>query len=473
MSRSTQLLPKELPGPRDTTSWLRALCCIGRSNRALCALFLIAATVFVYLPCLHGRFLFDDSELITGSKIIKSPDGLRRIWFTTEAPEYYPISYSAMWLEWRLWEMSTTGYHVANLLFHIGSALLIWRILHRLDVQSSYFAAMLFALHPVNIESVAWISQIRNVSALFFFLASLSLFPMEHEIAKSPTPCSPGTLGTSLPKIRRYWLSFAVFVVSMLCKGSAAVLPAILLVLFWWNGTTNWKRALILTAPFFAIAIVLTLVNIWFQTHGEHIVVRHVTLADRFAGAGAIIWFYLSKALLPIDLLFIYPQWDANAKQVIWWLPLLAALGVSGLLYWRRNSQAGRSLWFAWLYFCAALVPVLGFADVGFMRYSLVADHYQYFAIIAVAALTAASWNFWNRRASGVWRWIADGTALVVVVGLAALTWQTSSYYSGPEVLYRETLKKNPNCWALRNNLARYWQNRRTPMRKFASIQRL
>jgi tetratricopeptide (TPR) repeat protein len=178
-------------------------------------------------------------------------------------------------------------------------------------------------------------------------------------------------------------------------------------------------------------------------------------LAERFAGAGAAIWFYLSKAFLPLNLVFIYPQWHIHSRELVWILPLASAALVTIVLWLRRNSPTAKwvcPLLFAWGFFCVALLPVLGFADVGFMRYSLVADHYQHVAIIAVVALVAAGIEYWRVTIKSAAQ-MAPLLAAVLIAALSILTWQQSLLFSGPIRLYSSLLDKNPECSLAHFNL--------------------
>jgi tetratricopeptide (TPR) repeat protein len=212
------------------------------------------------------------------------------------------------------------------------------------------------------------------------------------------------------------------------------------------------RRHLLRTAPFFAIAVVLTLVNVWFQTHGKEAVIRNAGFAERLLGAGGVVWFYLYKALVPLNLVFIYPQWKIDAGNPLWWAPLLAALAVTAVL-WRHRKGWGRPLLFAWGFFCVALAPVLGFQDVGFMKYSLVADRYQHIAIIGVIALASAGFGAWQKRTQGFARRIAPVAAIAVAGTLTFLTWRQSECYHDNITLYQSTLAINPECWMAHNNL--------------------
>jgi tetratricopeptide (TPR) repeat protein len=233
----------------------------------------------------------------------------------------------------------------------------------------------------------------------------------------------------------------------MLSKGSVAVLPGLLLLIAWWRRGTLTSRDLWRSAPFWAAAVALTLVNIWFQADKLVEPIRRASAWERLLGAGAVIWFYLHKALLPINLTFVYPQWQIRADAFQWWLPLAAAVSTTAFLWSRRRHPVGRAAFAAWLFFCLALVPVMGFTDVYFMKYSLVADHYQYIAVLVVAACVAAALDRLKDRR------LVVSAATVLVLLLAAGTWRQSHLYAGDEALYRGTLQANPSAWMAQNNL--------------------
>jgi protein O-mannosyl-transferase len=420
----------------------------------------IAVAVFLaYLPSINGGFIFDDDKLLTNNVHIRSSDGLYKFWCTTEELDYWPVTYTTLWIEWRLWGMSPTGYHVTNLVLHIIESLLIWLILRKLSIPGAFLAAMLFAVHPVNVESVAWISQRKNMMAMLFFLLSIwwyleseGITPGTSSGAKHLLSTIHYPLTTSLSFSCWYCLSLAAFALAMLSKGSVAVLPVLLLGIVWWlRPLTRWD--LLKIAAFFLVSGVLTVVNLWFQTHGAETVMRTAGFTERLLGAGGVVWFYLYKSLLPVELAFVYPQWQIDAGIFVWWLPLSAAVVVTAV-FWRYRQSWSRPFLFAWGFFCTALAPVLGFTDVGFMRYSLVADHYQHIALIAVAVLVAVGWNVWHQWSPSISRLSATFVAVAAVGILAFLTWRQSGIYSDGLTLYRATLEKNPDCWMAHNNLA-------------------
>ena len=441
-----------------------------RSLYALAGAALIAAAVFfVYYPSLHGEFILDDGLLLTNNPLIKDPAGLYSFWFSTEPQDYWPMTNTTFWLEWRLWGEHPTGYHVTNLLLHLAACLLIWMILRKLSIPGGFLAALLFAIHPVNVESVAWVAQRKNTLAIVFLLLSILWYlkaDMRGEerkgkegddrspMTKDQLPVSqpePGPGTTRLASSRFYWLSLAAFVLAMFSKGSVAVLPVLLLGIIWWRRPLR-RADFWATAPFFVVAAALVGVDVWFQTHGTEVVIRDAGFVERLLGAGTAIWFYLCKAILPIDLAFVYPQWKIDPHGLRWWLPLAAAAIVTVVL-WRYRKGWSRPLLFAWGFFCVALLPVLGFTDVGFMQYSLVADHYQHIALIGIAALAAAGFSIYGRRTQGLVGVAVLGSAVVVVGALGFAAWKQNGLYRRAVTLYTDTLEKNPDCWMAHDNL--------------------
>jgi protein O-mannosyl-transferase len=429
------------------------------------AAFIVLVTILAYLPCVCGEFVMDD-DLFVGESHLILPSGLNNIWCSAEYAEFYPVSYSAFWIEWRLWGMNPAGYHVFSLILHIVEALLFWAVLRKLAIPGAFLAALLFAVHPVNVESVAWIAQGRNMTAMLFLLLSVLWYlKSEATTASMPTPTArPSSLIPHPSSFRRwYWLSLTAFLLAMLCKGSATMLPVLLLGITWWRRRLA-SRDFLRLAPFLLLATILTAVNIWFETHGEHIEIRHAGLVQRLQEAGGVIWFYLYKALWPVDLAFIYPQWTTKMVGFQSWLPLLAVIAVTVAL-WSFRNRFSRLLLFAWGFYCISLLPVMGFTDVGFMKYSLVADHYQHIAIVGAIALVAAGWSMWHRQTRRESRWLTNSIAAVVLGTLALLTWRQSGLYGSPVDLYQATLQKNPGCWAARYNLGNalgqkgHWQD--------------
>jgi tetratricopeptide (TPR) repeat protein len=411
---------------------------------------LAGLTVLAFGPALAGGFVWDDDTMLTRNPLIAAPDGLSRFWFSSQSTDYWPVTFSTLWVEWRLWGLHAAGYHATNLLLHVGEVLLLWTILRRLRIPGAYLAAALFAVHPVNVESVAWIAQRKTLLAMLFYLLSIYCF-----LRGAPLPPrATGDPGAAPPD--RFWtaLSLIAFTLGMLSKGSVAMLPAVLLGLVLGYRRPS-ARDLLGLLPFLAVAVVLVAVNIAFQHRGLTAPIREVSPTERGLGACAAIWFYLAKAVLPLQLAFVYPAWHLRANDPVWWLAPIALVLLTATL-WRQRQGWGRPWLFAWAYFCVSLVPVLGLTDVYFMKYSLVADHYQHLALIGVVAAAGAAWSRWHAGLRGAAATGATAAAVAVVGLFAGLTWAQGAIYADLPTLMQAAIRSNPECWMAYNNLGEY-----------------
>ena len=401
------------------------------------AMIIVAAILVVYIPAMQSGFVWDDDSMLTNNLVLNE-NGLYRSWFTTAQINYWPITWTSYWAEHKLWGLNPAGYHITNILIHTACALLIWRILVLLKIPAAWLAALIFAVHPVNVESVAWIAQRKTILAMLFFLITLLLY-LKFEGSND---------------FLFYWLSMGTFILAMLSKGSVVGLPIVLLLIVWWRKGTITRRDFLHSLPFFAISAVMSCVEIWFQTNraiGED-VIRNDNFFARSAGAGMAVWFYIYKAILPINLIFIYPRWDINPANWLVYVPLISLIGIF-LLFWRYRHSWGKQLLFALSYYVVMLLPILGFFNIYFMRYSLVADHYQYASIIGVIALIAAAGHHLTNRLGKQRNDKIKIAAAIIVAVLGILTLQQSRAYKNAETLWNDTLRKNPNSWPAHNNL--------------------
>ena len=407
-------------------------------RRWLPALVLVVVTFAVYFPVIRGGFVFDDDTLITGNPMVKASDGLYRFWLTTEARDYYPMTGSLYWLEWRWWGQRAAGYHVLNVVLHAANVVLLWMILQRLKIPGAWLAALVFAIHPVNVATAAWISEQKNTLSMLFAAVAVLLWLRF---------CDEG-------RWRWYGFSLAAFLLALLSKSAVVMLPVALLGCVWWTrGRLRW-RDVWCGVPFFVVSLVLGLITVWLQYHRvmQGVWVRSDSFLARLAAAGWVPWFYLYKALLPLNLTVIYPMWQIDADHWGSYVPG-ALLAVCFLLFWRRRRTWGRPLLFGLGYFVAMLFPVLGFLDQAFYRYSLVADHWQYYSIVGVTALTVAAGVKICRRLGQLGRSVGLVAGVAVLLMLGAAAWARVGVYGTSETLWRDTLAKNSNAWMAHSNL--------------------
>ena len=398
---------------------------------------IVVAALLVYIPAMQGGFFWDDHSFLVRSELIHARDGLRRFWLTTEAQDYFPLTSTLLWIEWRLWGPNAAGYHVVNVLLHAAAAVLIWRVLRRLNVPGAWLAGMLFAVHPVAAASAAWVSESKNTLPMALGLFSVMAFLRYEERADSPPGPARGSKGW-------YTLALALFLLALLAKTSVVMLPAVLLLCAWRRRGRICTSDLLRTVPFFVLSLGLGLVTMWFQKHNVigATLVRPEGICSRLAAAGWMVWFYLFKLLLPAGLCVIYPRWEVDGASLLAFAPL--AILVAGLAWlWLRRKKWGRAPLFALAYFLLMLLPVLGFADMAFMRFSLVADHFQYAAMIGVIAFAAA---LLGRAAEAAgWRGFAGKFAAAGCVAvLTGLTWHRAGLYGDEERLWKDNLAKSP-----------------------------
>lgn len=400
----------------------------------LFALLLLAVTALAYAPAWNGRPIWDDDAHLTKVEL-RSASGLARIWFEPGATQqYYPLVHCVFWLEQKIWDLAPTPYHFVNILLHATSAFLLFLFLRRLRIPGGWLAALLFALHPVQVESVAWISELKNtLSGVFYLSAALAYLRFDRERKRGA-----------------WFLAFALFLAALLSKTVVASLPAALLIVFSWErGKLSWRRDVLPLLPFFALALAAGLTTSWIehQLIGAHGEAFDLSLGQRVLIAGRAFWFYLGKLFWPQKLTFIYPRW--NVDPHLWWqwlFPLAAFALVIALWFLRRRT---RGLLAAILFFGGTLFPVLGFLNVYPFIFSFVADHFQYLASIGIFTLLAAGFAIASEHLR-----FARAAAVLVLALLAFLTWQQAHIYADPITLYEATLRDNPDCWLAHNNLS-------------------
>ncbi len=401
--------------------------------------FILCATLVAYLPALRGGLIWDDPNYVTRPEL-RSLHGLWRIWTDlglSATGQYYPLVHSAFWFEHVLWGDAVLGYHLTNVVLHSVAALFVILIVRRLKLPGAWLAGLIFALHPVFVESVAWITEQKNtLSGVFDLASAFTDLPFDQTRHKS-----------------KYFLALGLFALALATKTATAPLPAVLLVLLWWlRGRLQWRRDVLPMLPWFGLAVSSGLLTryvdrVYIGAQGPDFalsLLQHILLAGRTP------WFYASKLLWPVNLIFYYPRWKIDASE--WWQYLfpagLAAVAIA--LGWLARRNRGPLA--AFLIFVGTLFPVLGLLSFFYFRYSFIADHFQYLAslaiIVPVAAVLAAAAQRWKLEQQ--WR---AGLSAVLLACLAGLTWRQSMMYTDVETLYRETLARNPDAWLAHDNL--------------------
>lgn len=405
-----------------------------------CVILLLA--LIVYIPAMRAGFVWDDDTHLI-NHIVLQEHGLFRAWFTTDAFVYYPVTWTSYWIEHQLWGLDPTGYHIVNVLLHAICSVLIWRVLRRLNIPGAWMAALIFALHPVGVETAAWITQRKNLLSMLFFLAAILQYLRFEERGRR----------------RVYWLAVLLFLLAMLSKGAVVSLPVVLLLLNWWQRGAITRRDLVRSIPFFAIAIAMSFSEVFFQyVQVGASDVRQDTFIARVAGVGWVVWFYIYKTLIPINLAFVYPRWEIHPERWIAWIPNLCLLATL-IVFWKYRRTWGRPALLGLLYFCLTIFPATGFVHFYYLKYSFVADHYQYISIIGVIALVvAAGWTF-MKRIGLTGRSPVLTCAVPLLAALSILTWQHASVYDNHETLFRDSIAKNPTGWMALHNLANYLQD--------------
>jgi len=409
-------------------------------------LLLVLAVFVTYTPVWWAGFIWDDDEQLMANPCIVGPLGLKGIW-TTGYGGYYPLVLTTFWVEHALWGLAPLPYHLVNVLLHGACAILLWRVLRELAMPGAWLGAALWALHPVQVETVAWITELKNTQSCLFYLLAIWFFLgwQEREIS--------GEKGME----RDYLQALLFALLAVLSKPSTVVLPAVLGLVWWWRGGRwEWRQVWRL-APFFLIGLAASAWAVVEQkfNSGATGPQWEQTWPERFVIAGQAVWFYLGKLLWPHPLIFIYPRWQTGAAQVAAWLPL-GTVALAFLVLWIYRQRGARPVLFAFAYFVLALFPVLGFFNVYFFRYSFVGDHFQYLASMGPLALAGAGLARCSELLPRKKTWLHAPLYSGLLLILAVLSWRQSWIYQNLGTLWQDTLAKNSDCWMAHDNLGKF-----------------
>jgi len=410
---------------------------------------IVLAVLWIYAPTYHGEWLWDDDMLLTANETVQSGSlrGLAKLWFNPDGADFFPLSYTALWAQWPFFGPNSTGYHVTTILLHITGSLLIWRLLDRMRVPGAWLSSLIFAIHPVSVESVAWVSETKNTLSLpLFLLSCLCWIEQDEENGASR-------------RGRMYLLSILFFALAMFAKTSMVAMPVLILLYAWWKRGAVTERDLLLSAPFFAISLVLGLITIRYQ-HGRAIGSETIIVGgmdSRIATAGMAILFYLKQIVWPVNLLPIYPRWEVDPPklwQFLAWPVLLA--GVAWLWVNRGTAQEprwGRHVLFGLGFFLLMVLPVLGFVTIAYMRITWVADHFIYLPMVGVIPLIGATFVQQFQRSDARSRRVFLAGGGIVLSTFALLSFLYANAWASEESLWSYTLRINENAWQAHNRL--------------------
>jgi tetratricopeptide (TPR) repeat protein len=406
---------------------------LSTNSRDPVAFALLACAAFAaYLPALRGAMLWDDSAHVTRPDL-QSLQGLWRIWSVPGATQqYYPLLHSAFWLEHHLWGDSVLSYHLLNVVLHALSACLVVKIVRRLALPGAWLAGLLFALHPIAVESVAWISEQKStLSGVFYLASALAYLKFDESRKRAP-----------------YLAALGCFAAALLTKTVTAALPDVLLVVIWWRrGRIEWKRDVRPLVPWLVLGAAAGLFTAWVESTliGAKGPEFALTPLQRLLLAGRVIWFYAAKLLWPAHLTFFYPKWTLDPSSA--WQYLFPAGAIAAAFALWRVARRDRGPLAGFLIFGGTLFPVLGFFNIYPFRYSYVADHFAYLASLGILVPAASAVCHYLPSRSGIL------AGALLAAGLGVATWRQAGIYRDEETLYRATLDRNPGAWLAHNNL--------------------
>ena len=428
---------------------------------------LLLACVAAYVTLPWAGWVWDDDSYVTMNAMLRDPGGPWRAWIPGETPQYYPVLFSAFWFEFRLFGTDPLGWHIVNWAAHAGASLLLWRVLLRMRVPGAWPVALLWAVHPMCSESVAWVTEGKNTFSMLAMCASALVWFRGRDAAEGgrpvgdlpvhdPKPPARGAEHTACIGVGAWTGSMACFLIAMGCKTTAVALPVMILAGEWWRGWRPAKdrRVIAAVVPFFAIGVPMGLFTAWVEsTHvgafGPEF--AHGAMARIVIAARALL-FYPMVALWPVDLSFVYPRWP-TAPLDEWGIAAVSVVVTIAAAACARARHGAQGLLLCTLCYGAAIFPALGFINVWPHRYSFVADHFAYVALVPLLVLAVAAASAAVARLSRDAR-LGHALLAAAVAGFVALTAVRTLDYRDEESLWRATIVTNPSGWMPRDNLA-------------------
>jgi len=421
-------------------------------------LVIVAAIFLAYSPCFRGEFLWDDDWWTSRLKpLFADLSGLGKMWtdFST-LQTYYPLTGTSFWIDYHLWGLRSFPYHIENACLHSLAVVLLWRLLGRLQVAGALLAVSIFAIHPIMVESVAWITERKNVLSMVLFLAALISYGQFTDFWHEPPEASTTLSKSGWHRWKWYSLGLFLFLLACMAKTTVYAFPAVLLLLCWWKrGYLRWRTDILPTVPFFVISLSTGILIAFLENRhvGAHGAEWNFSLGQRCVIAGHAVGFYVGKLLWPSEVCFIYGRWPVDTLSWAQWLWPGAVIGALAVL-WALRERIGRGPLAGCLYFIGTALPLLGFINSYGMRYSFVWDHWAYLPSLGlIVTFAAVATTLACRFLSQIPRIVL---VMAVFAGFGFLTWRQAAIYQSDETLWRETLKTNPKAWIASNYLGYY-----------------
>jgi tetratricopeptide (TPR) repeat protein len=376
----------------------------------------------------------DDDVYVTENSQLQSgftPNGLRWAFSTTYAEFWHPVTWLSLMFDYQLYGLNPAGYHLTNLILHILSTLLLFWFFNRMTgaVWKSAFVAALFALHPLRMESVAWIGERKDVLSAFFWMLTLCLY----------------VYYTEKPVIRRYLLVVFSFVLALMSKPMVVTLPVIMILLDYWplKRFESQKNNLILwqlkeKLPFFILSAVFSIITIYAQYRPHS---KPISLVSNITNASVHFVTYLGKTFWPYDLAFYYPfSNQLQIWQVTGAILLILVISAAVIVMVKRFPY----LFVGWLWYGITILPVIGVIPAGS---NTLADRYTYLPSIGIAVILA--WGIPTLfRCEDMRKKILFPTAIIFLAVLSVLTWVQCGYWRDSIKLFSHTLATKDNALA-------------------------
>lgn len=422
------------------------------------ALLLVAAGLLIYGPVLGGDWLWDDDVLITDNHLVHDPWGLWKIWFQPgEMMDFTPLTVTVNWIGWHLWGNAPMGFRLLNLTLHLTSAFLVWRLLAKLGLRFAWVGGLIFVVHPVIVESVAWIAELKNTLSMpLFLLAACAYLDFDAQ-----------------GKRKDYLAALGFFFAALLCKATMVMFPLVILLYVWWKrgriSLTDAKAS----APFFAASLLIGLTTVWFLKY--HAMIHQPPqlggLLSRLACAGLTVSFYFWKCLVPIGLMPIYPRWQIDPPTLLQFLPWPIWAGALAWL-WTQRASWGRHVLFGLGFFLINLLPFAGLTPGSYMLFTWVMDHILYIPIIGLIGLAVAGLGKLHEVLAPMQRRVVGALTATAIAALTWLSWSYAAMFQNQETLWSYTLQLNPSAWLAQSNLGNAYYRKGKPELAMAQYQK-